>query len=70
MDRAEIVAVIAAHAAWQQDRNTGARANLSGADLRGADLDYADLRGANIDFSAWPLWCGSLRVTLDERQQA
>ena len=45
-------------------------ADLSLADLRGADLSRADLRGANIDFAAWPLWCGSLRVTLDERQQA
>ena len=46
------------------------RANLMGADIRRADLTRADLRGANIDFSAWPLWCGSLEVKLDKRQQA
>ncbi len=34
------------------------------ADLRLADLRYADLRGANLDFSAWPLWCGTLGVTV------
>jgi len=47
-------------------------ADLRGADLRGADLRYVDLRyadlryvdlrDANLDFSAWPLWCGSLRI--------
>lgn len=48
-------------------------ANLCGADLRDTDLYRADLRGANLrganlDFAAWPLWCGSLSVTIDERQ--
>jgi hypothetical protein len=43
-------------------------ANLQGADLQGADLQGADLRGANIDFSCWPLWCGSLGVSIDEKQ--
>jgi len=47
--------------------------NLRDADLRDADLTanltkadlrYADLRGANLDFSAWPLWCGTLGVTV------
>ena len=42
-------------------------ANLVGADLRGADLVGADLRGAYIDYSAWPLWCGSLDVKIDSR---
>ena len=45
-------------------------ADLSNANLRGADLRGANLRGANLDFAAWPLWCGSLQVALDERQQA
>ena len=40
------------------------RANLRGANLRGAYLQGADLTGANLDFSAWPLWCGSLNVTV------
>jgi hypothetical protein len=30
-----------------------------------ADLSGADLRGANIDFSCWPLWCGSKGVKVD-----
>ncbi|WP_044912235.1 hypothetical protein, partial [Blautia producta] len=33
------------------------RANLSGADLSGADLD----------FSCWPLWCGGLAVKVCKR---
>ena len=40
-------------------------ANLWGANLWSADLRRADLWGANIDFSCWPLWCGSLGVTVD-----
>jgi hypothetical protein len=43
-------------------------ANLREADLREANLRGADLRGADLDFSAWPLWCGSLRITIDEQQ--
>ena len=48
-------------------------ANLRGADLSGADLSYADLssanlRGANLDYASWPLWCGSLRTRIDDRQ--
>jgi len=48
------------------------RANLSGADLsranlNGAYLSGADLRGANIDYSAWPLWCGSVGVKIDSK---
>ena len=39
-------------------------ANLTGANLRGADLT-----GAILDFSALPLWCGSLRMKTDERQR-
>ena len=56
-------------------------ANLQGANLQGADLQYADLQGAdlwhanlrganlqhaNIDFCAWPIWCGSLKVHIDD----
>lgn len=41
--------------------------SLKWADLRGADLYGADLQGADLDFSAWPLWCGSLGVKADGR---
>ena len=37
-------------------------------DLRGADLSRADLRGANLDFSCFPLWCGGLHLKIDKRQ--
>lgn len=42
-------------------------ADLRGAHLRGANLQDADLRGANVDYSAWPLWCGSLEAYIDDR---
>ena len=45
-------------------------ANLRGADLRVADLEGADLLGADIDYSAWPLWCGSLAVKICSRLAA
>jgi uncharacterized protein YjbI with pentapeptide repeats len=45
-------------------------ANLRGADLSHADLRGADLHGADIDFSAWPLWCGSLGAKTDKRVAA
>ena len=49
------------------------RADLSGADLSGANLIRADLSGAylsgaNLDYSCLPLWCGSLRANMDDRQ--
>ena len=42
-------------------------ADLRGARLWGANLQDADLRGANVDYSAWPLWCGSLEAYIDDR---
>ena len=41
-------------------------ANLQGADLRRANLQNADLLSANIDFCSWPIWCGSLKVHIDD----
>jgi len=35
--------------------------------LSGTNLSGADLRGANIDFSCWPLWCGSKAVKVDAK---
>ena len=43
------------------------RADLRRADLRRADLRDADLRGADLDFASLPLWCGSLKMLIDER---
>ena len=42
-------------------------ADLRSANLRSANLSCADLRSADLDFAAWPLWCGSLDVTADDR---
>ena len=42
-------------------------ANLIRANLKGANLIRANLKGANLDFSCWPIWCGSLGVTVDKR---
>ena len=43
-------------------------ANLKGANLKGANLRYANLKGANLDYSCLPLWCGSLKVQMDDKQ--
>lgn len=42
-------------------------ADLSGNILRGANLSRSDLRDSDIDYSAWPLWCGSLKAHVDDR---
>ena len=41
--------------------------DLRGANLRGAHLREANLIGANLDYACWPLWCGSLAVTVDSK---
>ena len=48
-------------------------ADLDGADLHGVSLRYADLRdanlrGANLDYACLPLWCGSLKADMDDKQ--
>lgn len=60
------------HRKWLNNEDGGERAdlrraNLQGANLQGADLRGANLRGADIDYSCWPLWCGSLGVSVDKR---
>ena len=46
------------------------KADLCYANLRGAALSYANMKGANIDYSAFPLWRGSLFAHFDDRQLA
>lgn len=41
--------------------------NLHGANLNTAYLVGADFRGADIDYASWPLWRGSVNVTVDTR---
>ena len=43
------------------------RANMRRANLRRANLRGADLSGADLDFASLPLWCGSLKMLIDER---
>ncbi len=44
----KLAEILAAHKLWLNDEEGGVRANLSGADLRGADLSEADLRWADL----------------------
>ena len=48
MTSEEIKKVLDLHKKWLNDEEGGGRANLSGADLRGADLCGANLRVANL----------------------
>ena len=36
-------------------------------DLKGADLSGTNLKGADLDYSCYPLWCGSLHIKADKR---
>ena len=77
MKQEELQKILDAHKKWINGEDGGVRANLSFADLRGAnlkgadlnfaDLRGADLRGADLDFSCWPLWCGGLAVKVCKR---
>ena len=57
MNQEELAVVLDKHKKWLNDQDGGERANLCDADLCSANLDY----------SAWPLWCGSLGVHIDDR---
>lgn len=75
MTQEQLQEILTKHLAWCNDEEGGERADLSGAFLSNADLSRADLHkaflsnadlsGANIDYSCWPLWCGSIGVTVD-----
>ena len=54
----ELEVFLRKHKLWLDDEEGGERANLLGANLSGADLD----------FSCLPLWCGSLHANFDDRQ--
>ncbi|OSA59404.1 pentapeptide repeat-containing protein, partial [Listeria monocytogenes] len=59
MNQAELDVVIEKHEKWLRD-GYGERANLRGANLSYADLNGADLRGANLSYA--DLSCANLRV--------
>ena len=61
MTQAELDEVLVKHKKWLNDEEGGERA-----DLRDADLRRADLQGANINFCSWAIWCGSLKVHIDD----
>jgi len=67
MKQKEINEILELHKKWLDDESNGVCANLRDADLRGADLRDADLRDADLDFSCLPLWCGSIRIHIDDR---
>lgn len=48
ISEAELNAILANHAKWIEDPSNGERANLHGANLRGAILCRADLQGADL----------------------
>ena len=51
MTKQEIQAVLEAHGKWLRIQEGGVRANLRGANLRGADLSWANLTGANLSWA-------------------
>ena len=62
MTQAELSMVLNRHKKWLNNEEGGEKADLSG-----ADLSRANLCGADLDYSCWPLWCGSLDVKVDAR---
>jgi hypothetical protein len=56
MNVIKLIKILAEHKKW-----------LDGDGGKRADLTYADLTGADIDYSCWPLWCGSKNVKVDAR---
>lgn len=58
MEQTKINKILEMHKKWLNDEPDGVRANLRG----------ADLSCANLDFSCFPLWCGGLDVHIDDRQ--
>ena len=57
MTKGQLGVVLERHKKWLDGQPDGERANLSG----------ANLRGANIDYACWPLWCGSKGVKVDAK---
>lgn len=43
-------------------------ANLQGVNLMNVNLDYSNLKCVNLDYSCLPLYCGSIKANMDDRQ--
>lgn len=67
MEQEKLNEILEKHKKWLNDEEGGERADLRNADLSYASLRDADLSYADLDYSAWPLWCGSLRAYVDDR---
>ena len=68
IDKERLSEILELHKKWMAGNEVGKRANLRYANLGGANLKNADLRYANLDYSCLPLWCGSLKVHMDDKQ--
>ena len=51
MDKKKLNKILKLHKMWVNKEAGGQRADLSGADLRGADLSHADLSGADLHYA-------------------
>jgi hypothetical protein len=49
MKQEELNEILRLHKLWLANEEGGAKANLKGADLKGAELECADLKGANLE---------------------
>ena len=58
MNEEQLQKALKLHKKWLNNEEGGIRANLTGADLTGANLSYSCL----------PLWLGSLKVNMDDEQ--
>jgi uncharacterized protein YjbI with pentapeptide repeats len=67
IDENKLIEILDKHKKWLNCEEGGERADLSDSDLSGSNLRDSDLREVNLDYSAWPLWCGSLEAYVDDR---
>jgi hypothetical protein len=62
MEQKALDEVLERHRKWLNNEENG-----ECADLIYADLNYANMSDVDLDYSAWPLWCGSLKAHVDDR---
>ncbi len=51
MNKEKLKEILEKHQKWLNNEESGERADLGYADLRGANLSYANLRGANLSYA-------------------
>jgi uncharacterized protein YjbI with pentapeptide repeats len=61
MEQLKLDEILKNHKVWLE--TNGEKGSCT--NLRYVNLSGTDLRGADLDFSCWPLWCGSKNVTVD-----